>query len=65
MQDVPLTIASILRHAVSVNGDRTVTTALGDGRYRSTTYRELGEQVAGDRVSVGRFHVGSLRNVPS
>lgn len=46
MQDVPLTIASILRHAVSVNGDRTVTTALGDGRYRSTTYRELGEQVA-------------------
>jgi fatty-acyl-CoA synthase len=46
MQDVPLTVASILRHAVTVNGDRTVTTAQGDGRYRSTTYRELGEQVA-------------------
>ena len=46
MQDVPLSVASILRHAVDVNGDRTVITAVGDGRYRSTTYRELGEQVA-------------------
>jgi fatty-acyl-CoA synthase len=45
MQDVPLTVASILRHAVTVNGDRTVTTAQGDGRYRSISYRELGEQV--------------------
>lgn len=45
MQDVPLTVAAILRHAVGVSGDRTVTTAMGDGRYRSTSYRELGEQV--------------------
>ncbi|WP_029114287.1 fatty acid--CoA ligase [Mycobacterium sp. URHB0044] len=46
MQDVPLTITTILRHAVRVNGDRTVTTAMGGGRYRTITYRELGEQVA-------------------
>ena len=45
MQDVPLTITTILRHACSVNADRTVTTAVGDGRYRTITYRELGEQV--------------------
>ena len=31
---------------MSVNGDRTVTTAGGGARDRSTTYRELGEQVA-------------------
>lgn len=45
MQDVPLTITTILRYACEVNGDRTVTTAMGDGRYRTCTYRELGEQV--------------------
>jgi fatty-acyl-CoA synthase len=45
MQDVPLTVAAIMRHAVRVSGDRTVTTAMGDGRYRTTSYRELGEQV--------------------
>ena len=45
MQDVPLTVTAILRHAVEVSGDRTVTTAIGDGRYRTISYRELGEQV--------------------
>ena len=45
MQDFPLTVTTILRHAIGVNGDRTVTTAVGDGRYRTITYRELGEQV--------------------
>jgi fatty-acyl-CoA synthase len=45
MQDVPLTVTAILRHACGINGDRTVTTAMGEGRYRSSTYRELGEQV--------------------
>ncbi len=53
MQDVPLTITTILRHAARVNGDRTVTTAMGGGRYRTITYRELGEQV------------GRLANAPS
>jgi fatty-acyl-CoA synthase len=46
MQDVPLTIATIMRYACEVNGDRTVTTAMGDGRHRTLTYRELGGQVA-------------------
>ena len=45
MQDVPLTVTTIMRYACEVNGDRTVTTAMGDGRYRTSTYRELGEQV--------------------
>ncbi len=45
MQDFPLTITAILRHAVDVHGDRTVTTAAGGG-YRHRTYRELGMQVA-------------------
>jgi fatty-acyl-CoA synthase len=45
MQDVPLTVTTILRYATDVNGDRTVTTALGDGWYRTISYRELGEQV--------------------
>ena len=46
MQDFPLTVAAILRYAVSVHGDRTVTTATGDGGYRHATYREVGQQAA-------------------
>jgi acyl-CoA synthetase (AMP-forming)/AMP-acid ligase II len=45
MQDVPLTVTTMMRYGCEVNGDRTVTTAMGEGRYRSVTYRELGEQV--------------------
>ncbi|BBY51906.1 long-chain-fatty-acid--CoA ligase [Mycolicibacterium arabiense] len=45
MQDFPLTVTTILRYAVERNGHRTVTTALGDGRYRTSTYRELGDRV--------------------
>ncbi len=45
MQDVPLTITTIMRYACTVHGDRRVTTATGDG-YRHLTYRELGEQAA-------------------
>ena len=45
MQDVPLTVAAILRYASTVHGDRTVTTATGDG-YRHATYREVGRQAA-------------------
>ncbi len=45
MQDFPLTIASIMRHACGVHGARTATTATGDG-YRHVTYREIGEQAA-------------------
>ncbi|GFG55506.1 long-chain fatty acid--CoA ligase [Mycolicibacterium agri] len=43
MQDVPLSIATIMRYACTMHGDRTVTTATGDG-YRHTTYRDVGEQ---------------------
>src|SRR4029078_12484639 len=43
MQDVPLTIAAIMRHACDLYGDRTVTTATGDG-YRHTTIGEIGQQ---------------------
>jgi fatty-acyl-CoA synthase len=46
MQHVPLTVAAILRHACTVHGDRTVTTAMGAGGYRSVTYRELALQTA-------------------
>lgn len=44
MQDVPLTVATIMRYALRVSGDRTVTTAMGDRRYRTTSYRDIGEQ---------------------
>ncbi|MHA3019803.1 fatty acid--CoA ligase [Mycobacterium sp. BMJ-28] len=46
MQNWPLTITAILRHACGVNGDRVVTTATGHGGHRGTTYREIGEQAA-------------------
>ncbi len=45
MQDFPLTITTIMRHACSFHGDRTVTTATGDD-YRHTTYQDVGEQAA-------------------
>ena len=45
MQDIPLTVAEILRYAVNVHGDRAVTTATGDG-FRHTSYREVGQQAA-------------------
>ena len=45
MQDCPLTVSEILRYAVRVHGDRTVTTATGDG-FRRATYREVGRQAA-------------------
>ena len=45
MQDFPLAITGIMRYACDVHGDRTVTTATGDG-YRHATYRQVGEQAA-------------------
>jgi fatty-acyl-CoA synthase len=45
MQNYPLTITAILRHAAGVHGARTVTTATGGG-YRDCTYRELAQQAA-------------------
>ncbi len=51
MQNVPLTITAIMRHACQVNGDRTISTATdsgtaGNGVHRTITYRETGEQAA-------------------
>ncbi|WP_299563005.1 fatty acid--CoA ligase [uncultured Mycolicibacterium sp.] len=46
MQDVPLTVTAIMRHACGVNGDRTVTSPAADGGYRTITYREVGQQAA-------------------
>jgi len=46
MQDFPLTISAILRYAAGVHGDRTVTTATGNGGYRHATYAEVGRQAA-------------------
>jgi fatty-acyl-CoA synthase len=45
MQQFPLTITAILRHAYGVHGARRVTTATGDG-YRTCTYAEIGQQAA-------------------
>src|SRR5262245_17380038 len=45
MQHHQLTITTIMRFACGVFGDRTVTTATGDG-YRTTTYSEVGERAA-------------------
>ena len=58
MQDVPLTITTIMRYACEVNGDRTVTTAMGDGRYRTTHLprtRRAGRP-AGQRAARPRHH---------
>lgn len=46
MQQFSLTVGAILRYAVTVHGDRTVTTATGDGGYRHATYRDVGQQAA-------------------
>jgi acyl-CoA synthetase (AMP-forming)/AMP-acid ligase II len=45
MQNFPLTISAILRHASGVHGARKVTTATGSG-YRECTYAQLGQQSA-------------------
>jgi fatty-acyl-CoA synthase len=45
MQDFPLTIAAIMRHACGIHGARTATTATGAG-YRHISYREVGQQAA-------------------
>ena len=46
MQNWPLTVTAIMRHAVGINGDRTVATATGQGGYRTVSYRQVGAQAA-------------------
>lgn len=55
MQNSPLTVAAILRYAVNVHGDRSVTTATGDG-FRQATYRTVGAQAA--RLANGLRRLG-------
>ena len=45
MQDFPLTISAIMRHACGIHGARTATTATGDG-YRQISYGEVGRDAA-------------------
>ncbi|WP_151082153.1 fatty acid--CoA ligase [Nocardioides cynanchi] len=45
MQDVPLTIGSLMKHGTTVHGDAEVVTATATGT-RSTTYTELGRRAA-------------------
>ena len=45
MQDVPLTLTSILRYGTEIHGDRVVITATDDG-FRQIDYREFGTRVA-------------------
>lgn len=45
MQDFPLTLDAIMRHACGIHGARTVTTATGAG-YRQISYRDIGLQAA-------------------
>lgn len=65
MQDVSLTVGSILRHCSGTHGERAVLTALGGGDVRRSTYAETGERAGrlagalrrlgveeGDRVAI-------------
>lgn len=45
MQDIPLTVASIVRHATSIHADSQVVTPTGSG-YRTTTYGALKRRIS-------------------
>ena len=62
MQNSPLTVAAILRYAVNVHGDRTVTTATGDG-FRHATYSEVGRQAARLANALRRLGIDSDQRV--
>src|ERR1700688_3860305 len=55
MQDVPLTLTSILRYGTEIHGDRVVVTATDDG-FRQIDYREFGTRVA--RLAHGLHRLG-------
>lgn len=66
MQDVPLSITSILLHGTTVHHDSEVVTATADGT-RSQTYAALGERAArlANARSTSRPTSRSRRWVPS
>ena len=44
MPSYPLTVGSVVRHAVAVHGDRQTTTLVAPGEVRRVSYAELGER---------------------
>ena len=58
MQDVPLTIGSLMKHGTTVHADSEVVTATADGT-RSQTYAELGRRAA--RLANGLRSLGHRR----
>jgi fatty-acyl-CoA synthase len=56
MPEFPLTIGSVVRHAVAVHGDRTTTTLVSPGEVRRVSYAELGERAA--RLANGLRELG-------
>jgi fatty-acyl-CoA synthase len=46
LQEAPLLVAGIVRHASEVHGDRGVLTARGSGQISRVSYREVGERAA-------------------
>ena len=56
MQDVPLTITAIMRYACDVHGDRTVTTATGDGYRQHDLSRSVSRRPVGECVAPHRYH---------
>ena len=62
MQNHPLTVAEILRYAVGVHADRTVSTATGDG-FRHATYSEIGQQAARLANALRRLGIDSDQRV--
>ena len=62
MQDVPLTLPSILRYGTTIHALRTVTTATDDG-FRQITYRELGGRVAQLAHGLQQLGVGASERV--
>src|SRR5579875_1476533 len=62
MQNFPLTITAILRHATGVHGARRVTTATGNG-YRHCSYAELGRQAAQLAHTLRKFGITADQRV--
>src|SRR5579875_3100335 len=62
MQNFPLTITAILRHATGVHGARRVTTATGNGS-RHCSYAELGRQAAQLAHTLRKFGITADQRV--
>ncbi len=54
MPSYPLTVGSVVRHAVAVHGDRQTTTPVAPGEVRRVSYAELGERAGPDAAGGAR-----------